>query len=193
LQGVEIDDGPCVAAALDLVSSIGGCERHRESTGRGAFFDGALAGGMMARPESPEMAGGTRPSLGDLPHIAKNSTLRRVLVVDDEPLVRWSIAETLRDRGHFVSESDTTVAALLTLAGSAAPFNVVVLDLHLPDSHDLTLLSYIHGRNPEAVVILMTAFGTPEIVEEALNLGAYCVLSKPFEMDDVADLVARAH
>jgi DNA-binding NtrC family response regulator len=68
----------------------------------------------------------------------------------------------------------------------------VLLDYRLPDSDDLSLLASIRTLSPEAHIILMTAFGRPEVVRGALDLGAYRVISKPFEMQAIADLVAQA-
>jgi DNA-binding NtrC family response regulator len=115
-----------------------------------------------------------------------------VLVVDDEALIRWSLAETLVDEGHRVAEAGDGATALGLLWG-AEPFDVVLLDFHLPDSHDLTLLGRIRRLAPGAAVIMMTAFGTPEMIEEAVRLGAYHVVPKPFDLHDMAPLVLDAH
>ena len=115
-----------------------------------------------------------------------------VLVVDDEALIRWSLAETLAEEGHQVAEAGDGASAL-ALLGSSQPFDVVLLDYHLPDSHDLTLLGRIRRLAPQAVVIMMTAFGTPEMVDEALRQGVYRVVSKPFDVHDMAPLVHDAH
>ena len=117
----------------------------------------------------------------------------RVLVVDDESLIRWSLSETLTDGGHFVSEAGNGEAAVRTLAGGPEPFDVVLLDYHLPDSNDLALLSTIRRAAPNAVVIMMTAHSTPEMCDDALRLGVYRVVPKPFEVHDMADLVLEAH
>ena len=117
----------------------------------------------------------------------------RVLVVDDEPLIRWSLSETLTEGGHRVSEAGDAETALRTLTDDAGPFDVVLLDYHLPDSHDLTLLSKIRQVAPDAVVIMMTAFGTPEMSDAAVHIGAYRVVPKPFEVHDMATLVLEAH
>jgi DNA-binding NtrC family response regulator len=68
----------------------------------------------------------------------------------------------------------------------------VLLDYHLPDSHDLTLLATIRRLAPLAVVIMMTAFGTPEMMDQALELGAFRVVPKPFDVHDIALLVLQA-
>lgn len=121
----------------------------------------------------------------------KKSPLARVLVVDDEPLIRWSVVETLIERGFDVVEAPDGRAAVSALDGGQA-FDVVLLDFRLPDSNDLTLLSTIRRQSPLTQVILMTAYGTPEVTKGALDLGAYRVVSKPFEMNDMAALVAQA-
>jgi DNA-binding NtrC family response regulator len=116
----------------------------------------------------------------------------RVLVVDDEPLIRWSVAETLAERGYEVVETGDAVGARSAIRDLEGKFDVVLLDLRLPDSDDLTLLASIRSLSPDAQVILMTAFGRPEVVRGALELGAYRVMNKPFEMHAMADLVGEA-
>jgi DNA-binding NtrC family response regulator len=116
----------------------------------------------------------------------------RVLVVDDEALIRWSLAETLEQAGHTVVEAADAAGAIEAVS-SSGPFDAVLLDYRLPDSNDLNLLAAIRKRAPSAVVIMMTAFGAPEVITGALQLGAYRVISKPFEVHDVAALVLEAH
>ena len=114
---------------------------------------------------------------------------RRALVVDDELLIRWSLCETLSDRGFTVSEAEDGKTAVNALTGSPEPPEVVLLDFRLPDSNDLNLLSRIISLVPEGRVILMTAYGTPELASAALERGAFRVIHKPFEMHDVTALV----
>jgi DNA-binding NtrC family response regulator len=114
----------------------------------------------------------------------------RVLVVDDEPLIRWSIAETLGAAGHQVVEAQDAASALQALADGPKPA-LVLLDYRLPDSNDLGLLEKIRGIAPATTVIMMTAFGTPDVTTGALKLGATKVLNKPFNMHDL-EAVVRA-
>jgi DNA-binding NtrC family response regulator len=111
-----------------------------------------------------------------------------VLVVDDEPLIRWSISETLGAAGHQVTEAQDAASALKALADAPEP-DVVLLDFRLPDSNDLGLLATIRQIAPAATIIMMTAFGTPDVTAGALELGASRVLNKPFNMHDLEDIV----
>jgi DNA-binding NtrC family response regulator len=115
-----------------------------------------------------------------------------VLVVDDEPLIRWSLTETLAEAGHTVSEAGDRESAIRVLTARSEPPEVVLLDYRLPDSNDLGLLAAIRRLAPRAQVIVMTAFGTPEVINGALALGAFRVVGKPIEMHDLATLVLEA-
>jgi two-component system response regulator (stage 0 sporulation protein F) len=123
----------------------------------------------------------------------KRSPPLRILVVDDEALIRWSLLETLSGCGHQVVEAADAAGAVQAVTIAAVPFDVVLLDFRLPDSNDLALLSRLRRLAPATRIILMTAYGTPEILQSALDLGAYRVISKPFEMNDVGPLVTQAY
>jgi len=128
----------------------------------------------------------------EFPLCAEKSPSLRVLIVDDEPLIRWSLAETLSESGHTVTEAGDGETALRLLEASST-FDVIVLDYRLPDSNSLALLSSVRQAAPASAVILMTAFGSSEIVDGALDLGAYQVVPKPFEVHEMAALVQRAY
>ena len=116
----------------------------------------------------------------------------RVLIVDDEPLIRWSISETLEHIGYTVTEASDAKETLRRLSGGLVP-DVILLDYRLPDSNDLKLLETIRRVAPDSPVIMMTAYGTPAVQAGALELGAYRVVSKPLEMADLAPLVRQAY
>ena len=116
----------------------------------------------------------------------------RVLVVEDELLIRYAITETLGLAGHTVIEANDGAAAVRALTNSAEAVDVVMLDYRLPDSNDLTLLAAIRRLSPRSGVILMTAHGTPEVRKGALDLGAYEVMHKPFELHDLEPLLPKA-
>ena len=129
---------------------------------------------------------------GEIPEAQKKSPGLRVLVVDDEPLVLWSITEMLRSRGMQVQEAASAKTALRVFTGDEEPPDVVLLDLNLPDSADLAPLSMMRKIAPKTRVILMTAYGTPEVCAEARRLGVFTVMEKPFDLDTLDGLVTRA-
>lgn len=122
------------------------------------------------------------------PAVASEKFPPHVLVVDDEPLIRWSVAESLSDLGMDVEEAPDAASALRMVTTAALPFQVVILDLRLPDMRDLSLLATLRQLLPMARLVLMTAFGSPDIATEAALLGA-TVLNKPFELHDLNRLV----
>jgi two-component system C4-dicarboxylate transport response regulator DctD len=111
----------------------------------------------------------------------------RVLVVEDELLIRWSIVETLTNAGCSVTEAGDAASALQ--AAAAEDFDAVVLDYRLPDSNDLTLLEALRSQLPESRVVMMSAYGTPDIIHRAQALGVQRFLDKPFEMESLKNLV----
>ena len=108
-------------------------------------------------------------------------------------MIRWSIAETLAQEGHRVVEAGNASAAVQALSETSGPIDVVLLDYRLPDSNDLGLLASIRRLRPDSAVVMMTAFGTAEVTEDALDLGVYRVLSKPFDLHGLESLVLEAH
>ena len=117
---------------------------------------------------------------------------RNVLVVDDEALIRWSLAESLTNAGYHVLQAPDRQSALKFFAQDQDGACVVLLDLRLPDSQDLGLLRHIRAVAPDCRVIVMTAHGTPELMEEALRGGAFRVVDKPFDLDLMIGLVGEA-
>ncbi len=116
--------------------------------------------------------------------------MSRVLVVDDEAAVCWSVKELLADRGHAV-EAVGSVEEAWDRLSSFAP-DVVVLDVRLPGMDGLSALPEFRRRCPAAPVIVMTAFGDLPTAVTALGRGAYDYLVKPFEWPRFLELLERA-
>jgi DNA-binding NtrC family response regulator len=116
---------------------------------------------------------------------------KRVLVIDDEPLIRWSLAETLSAAGCDVRQAGDAGSAERMLAQLDDEISVVLLDYRLPDVVHLQLLSRVRALAPHARIILMTAYGSPEMTREALASGASRVIQKPFDMKTVRALVEQ--
>jgi two-component system nitrogen regulation response regulator GlnG len=135
---------------------------------------------------------GSPSSVGEIPQSPKKSPPRRVLVVDDEPLVRWAIAETLRASGYQTTEAADAESVVRTLCDPGRGPDAVLLDLRLPDCDDFWLLAAIHQLVPMTPIILMTASATREMAAEARQLGACAVLSKPFDFAELESVLTAA-
>ena len=126
--------------------------------------------------------------------MAKRSAAPSVLVVDDEGLIRWALRKALSAFGCDVREAGDAKSALAAAAEFEQGFDaVVLLDLKLPDSDDLGLLKRLRAQLPAARIVLMTAFGTEETQAEALRLGAFRVLQKPFDVKVLAAELVGSH
>ena len=112
-----------------------------------------------------------------------------VMIVDDEDLVRWSLRERLARDGYTITEAGTAAAALEHIAED---IDLVLLDFRLPDGDGLTVLRKIKEVSPDTLVVLMTAYSTVQNAVEAMQLGAYHYVNKPFNVDEVALIVEKA-
>lgn len=117
--------------------------------------------------------------------------MHTVLIVDDEPLIRWAVREALEDAGYRVVEAGSAREALTRIVDGDV-VSVALLDLRLPDSDDLSLLRRIRDVAPDCRVIVMTAYGTPELLSEAMTAGAFRTISKPFDLFSIVGLVRAA-
>ena len=129
---------------------------------------------------------------GELLELSPGVTPPTVLVVDDEPLVRWSVSETLSDSGYQVTEAGDALSALEAMNGKGGAADLVLLDVRLPDSSDLGVLSMMRRLSPQTPIILMTAYGSEALSAEARTRGAYAVINKPFDMNALPALVRKA-
>ena len=114
-----------------------------------------------------------------------------VLVIDDEPLVRWSLGERLRQAGYEVREAGSAVQARTLFEGAANRPLVVLLDLRLPDVEGLALFEELRRQHPACQVIILSAHATPELALTALAGGALHVGNKPFDLEEIVALVRR--
>jgi len=112
-----------------------------------------------------------------------------ILVVDDEPLIRWSLAERLRSDGYDVLEAPNGSEALERVADGV---DLVLLDYKLPDIDGVTVLRQIKEHDADILVILLTAYATVDTAVEAMKIGAYHFANKPFNLDDISSTVEKA-
>ncbi|MFZ1986972.1 MAG: ATP-binding protein [Desulfatitalea sp.] len=114
-----------------------------------------------------------------------------VLVVDDEPRIRDGLTRVLVPMGYRVTAVGRGEEALVLLArGDTA---IVLLDLQLPDINGMLVLRAIRERYPHIVVVIITGFGTMQTAAEAMRNGAYDLLPKPFEPEQLRIAIRRAH
>ena len=112
-----------------------------------------------------------------------------ILIVDDEALLRWSLRERLAQEGYTILEAATASDAMTQ---AATGVDLILLDFKLPDGDGLTILKQVKEQTPDTLVILMTAFSTVENAVEAMKLGAYHYVNKPFNIEEVVLLVEKA-
>ena len=117
-------------------------------------------------------------------------TTPTILVVDDEPRIRRVLELALADLNYRVLLTTTNKKARVRLRDDAA--DLVLLDLQLPDVSGLDLLAEIRSERAELPVILMTAYGTVETAVQAMKLGAFDYVVKPFSVDEIDALARRA-
>ena len=119
--------------------------------------------------------------------MAKNRAVR-ILVIDDDAVACEFLQEALRRSGY---EVDAFTSAREALKGDLASYDLLLSDIRMPDIDGLQFLSQVHGKWPQLPVILMTAFGSLETTMEALRLGAWDYISKPFSPDAIRAMVKK--
>lgn len=118
------------------------------------------------------------------------STPIRVLIVEDERLIRWSLRQKFEEIGYHVTEADCGAVALDALQSNT--YDVIMLDYKLPDMTGLDILGRLRDRDSDAVAIMMTAYSNVEDAVEAIKLGAFDYLPKPFEIPVLLLTVEKA-
>ncbi|HTU25894.1 MAG TPA: sigma 54-interacting transcriptional regulator, partial [Pirellulales bacterium] len=121
-------------------------------------------------------------------HTDRSSSL--IWIADDEPLIRGNLAKLLRSEGYRVREAADGVAAGQAFADPETA--LVLLDLKMPGQGGLELLRKFHDQLEELPVVVITALGGSAAAIEAMKLGAFDYITKPFELDEVLLTVRRA-
>lgn len=117
--------------------------------------------------------------------------MSRVLIVDDEPTICWSVREALAEEGHTVELAPSAEEGERRLEAGWEP-HLVVLDVRLPGKDGLSALVEWRQRWPDLTVVVMTAFGDLETAVRALHHGAFDYLIKPFDLDEALLVFRRA-
>jgi len=117
-------------------------------------------------------------------------SLKHLLLVEDETVLRQAIAEQLTDRGYRVKQAESGEAALACLAEFA--FDIIVTDLRLPGIDGSTVIERAVARYPHIIAIVVTGFGTVKDAVEAIKRGARDFVSKPFQIDELLHVLESA-
>lgn len=115
-----------------------------------------------------------------------------VLLVDDEPLIRWALGEAIREAGYSLYVAATGAEAVEALGVLERQRLIVLLDLRLPDVVDLSLFTLIRTRRPDAPVFVLSAWASAEVLTAAIQAGAAGVVKKPFDVAAVVAAVGAA-
>jgi len=114
----------------------------------------------------------------------------RILVVDDEEMIRWSFEQALSDAGYLVDVAETGEEALDKFRRRR--FDLVMLDIKLPGIDGVEVLRQIREIDKSALVIMITAHGGVESAVQCMKLGAFHYVQKPFDIEEVKLLVKQA-
>ncbi|MCA1988625.1 MAG: sigma-54 dependent transcriptional regulator [Desulfarculus sp.] len=114
----------------------------------------------------------------------------RILVVDDEEHIRRVLELMLRQQGHQVTTAAGGAEALAKFA--AETFDLVILDLRMPDLDGLTVLERIRAVEPDQTVVMITAYASVETALGAMKQGAFDYIGKPFKEEEILLVVAKA-
>jgi DNA-binding NtrC family response regulator len=113
--------------------------------------------------------------------------MKPVLIVDDEPIVRESIGDWLKDAGYHVYTAESGEEALSLV--EKQDFSVIIIDVRLPGKTGIKVLTEIKQQKPQIKSIVITAYPSAELAAEARKLGAIDYLIKPVNPDDLERLI----
>jgi DNA-binding NtrC family response regulator len=114
----------------------------------------------------------------------------KVLIIDDEKLLRWSLEQNLTREGHEVVSAETGSEGLDKFKEEMP--DITLLDIHLPDISGLEVLKNIKELDRDSIVIMITAYGDIETAVKSIKMGAYDFVEKPFNMDKLNLLIKKS-
>jgi two-component system, NtrC family, response regulator AtoC len=121
------------------------------------------------------------------------STMKRILVVDDEESIRISLTSMLRHQGYQVTPAASAAEALDFLKRGELDIDVVLADVRMPDMDGIELTRRIVSSELPVTIIVMSAYGSVESAMEAMKAGAYDYITKPFKTDEVFMTLKKAN
>src|SRR5690606_26058127 len=118
--------------------------------------------------------------------------MQTILVADDDAGIRQVLVDFLEDEGYAVREAESGDGVLKAMSDPANMPDLILMDVRMPDKSGLDVLKELN-RDPDQdlPVIMMTAFGGSRVAIEAMRLGAYDYITKPFDIDEVGQTLKR--
>src|SRR3990172_8642819 len=116
--------------------------------------------------------------------------MNQILVVDDEKGMRDFLSIMLKKEGYGVVTAENGAAALKAVQDEI--FDLVITDVKMPELDGIAVLKAVKEVSPETIVIMVTAFATTETAVEAMKLGAYDYITKPFKVDEIKLIIQKA-
>jgi DNA-binding NtrC family response regulator len=113
-----------------------------------------------------------------------------ILVLDDEPIVGKRLRPALAKSGYVVDVVETGADAIRLIDEKV--YDIVVTDIRMEGVDGIEVLRHALARSPRTLVIMITGYATVEMAREALTIGAFDFLAKPFKLDDLRAVIARA-
>ena len=112
---------------------------------------------------------------------------KKILVVDDEKLIRWTLEQHLAKEGYEVATADSAERGMELIQED--PPDLILLDNRLPDMSGLEMVEQLNVAEAGHIVIMITAYGMVETAVKAMKLGVYDYISKPFNLEEITFVI----
>ncbi len=115
--------------------------------------------------------------------------MKKILIIDDEKMILNMIKVILEDRGHVVTGYSNPLEGEFAAINNR--YNLIFLDLHMPGKNGAEITKNILAVKPDSKIIIITAFPTDTLAEEALEAGAFALLEKPLNMEKILNSINK--
>ena len=113
-----------------------------------------------------------------------------VLIVDDDPSLRWTMSLILERKGYVAETAADGAEAVARIREN--PFDMVLMDIRMPVMNGVQALKQIKTIRPKTIVTMMTAYAVEDLIQDAMEEGAFAILNKPVEIEEVIALIERS-
>jgi two-component system response regulator HydG len=113
-----------------------------------------------------------------------------VLIVDDDQSLRWTMSLILEHKGYVVETAADGAEAVARV--QERPFDIVLMDIRMPVMNGVQALKQIRVIRPQTVVVMMTAYAVEDLIQDALIEGAFAILDKPVEIEQIINIIGTS-